>query len=185
MSTIFINFDIVLCHYHRNLMKTTLATLVLFACANVSVHAQFVQRSGVAAAGASQTLTVNEKSYYISHSIGQASVIGTATRERYTIRQGFQQPPLGKLVRQPLAEEGLGVEVFPNPFIHSVSIVFQELPDRIVSIALIDASGKIAFEGDFSPARTVLLPLEPVAPGSYLLKIQSGKRRVATALIKR
>lgn len=160
---------------------TLIAILAFFACC---AHGQAIIRSTVGSGGTSQTVVVKEKPYYISHSIGQASVIGTATRERYTIRQGFQQPPLSKLIRQPLAEEGLGLEIFPNPFIHSVNIVFQELPDRVVSMALIDASGKTAFEGDFSPARAVLLSLESVAPGSYLLKIQSGKRRATTALIK-
>ena len=70
-------------------LLNTLIFTILFSIP--IVYSQSIIKSTVGAGGSSQTITSHNKTYFISQSIGQTSVIGTFTNNGYTIRQGFQQ----------------------------------------------------------------------------------------------
>jgi len=166
-------------------MKTLFVITFVLLCFVMSLRAQSIIRSNVGAAGSSQSVTANDKTYYVSQSIGQASVIGTSTQSGHTIRQGFQQPPNILIVDGPLAAEDLLTTIYPNPFSQSVNVAFNEEIDEEVSILLWDITGKIILNKDFQPAQLITVPLETISNGEYILNISSGQRNKTTTIIKR
>jgi hypothetical protein len=83
-------------------MKKPIAILMVQLCFFSFASSQSIIRSSVGSGGSSQSISIKEKTYFISQSIGQASVIGYASSNGYGIRQGFQQPPYILIVSEPL-----------------------------------------------------------------------------------
>jgi len=51
-------------------------------------------RATTGVAGSSENVTINNKSYTVQQSIGQAIAIGAFSAENYMVRQGFIQPAM-------------------------------------------------------------------------------------------
>lgn len=77
-----------------------------------------------------------------------------------------------------------GIRIYPNPAQDQVSILFGQPSAGIVDVRLSDLSGRTV-SGWYVPAGTTLaeLPLQVLAPGIYLLTIESNGIRVTEKLV--
>ena len=165
-------------------MKPLLTLIFTILYSIPIVYSQSIVRSTLGAGGSSQTVTSNNKSYFVSQSIGQASVIGTTINNGYAIRQGFQQPPHTFIIG-PLNElDDLKAIIFPNPFQQSVYISFKDLIENDVSVIIHDISGRLILKETFAASQLIDLPLANIASGDYILNVITGKKHLTTSIIK-
>ena len=67
-------------------MKAKLTLLLALVCFTTSSHAQKVMRSSVGMGGSSDRVQVEGKHYFVSQSIGQAGIAGTAISGNFIAR---------------------------------------------------------------------------------------------------
>ena len=160
-------------------MKTNVLLAVAAFSLAMNGHAQSIVRSSVGSAGSSQSITSGTSTYFISHSIGQASVIGTSPM----IRQGFQQPPSSYIVQKSTSKNEYSASIYPNPFSRSISVVFEREVTRDITISVHDISGKLVHYQQYSPAQQIELSLD-VANGHYMIHVIVGESRFTTSIIR-
>lgn len=147
-------------------------------------YSQSIVRSTVGIGGSSQTVTYNNRTYFVSQSIGQASVIGVSAKNGHIIRQGFQQPPHTFEIGLLNEESDLKATIFPNPFQQSIYITFIDLIEEDVSVIVHDISGRLILKKTFPASQLIALPLESIATGDYILNVIIGKKHLTTSIIK-
>ncbi|GGD26109.1 T9SS type A sorting domain-containing protein [Hyunsoonleella pacifica] len=143
-----------------------------------------VVRSSVGIGGSSKTFQTSKGKYTISQSIGQASVIGTASTSGYYLRQGFQQPHSKIVIKTSKESSSLKALVFPNPFEERVTISFKETIKTKVIVEIHDVSGKLVYKSQFLPSKTIQLNLNSLSTGSYILKAHTDDKILNSKLIK-
>ncbi|MEW7290837.1 T9SS type A sorting domain-containing protein [Aquimarina sp. 2304DJ70-9] len=152
---------------------------------NKNVKGEYsILRSTVGVGGSSKTMITNTGNYSVSQSIGQSSVIGTYSKNGYTIRQGFQQPFLSAKIISPITTSNLKAVLYPNPFQQSVNISFNTPITNQVNIVLIDIMGRTIRSQEFPASQLIALPLEEISDGTYFLKVSSGNKKFTAKLIK-
>lgn len=139
--------------------------------------------SNLGSSGSSQTVETSKGRYYISQSIGQASVIGTHYNNGYYIRQGYQQP-YNKVKAVKDLDIELRAKVYPNPFSQMLFISFSDTMINDISVRIFDIEARVIHAQEFLPTQKVELQLQDISSGTYFLKVASGKKRFNTKLIK-
>ena len=164
-------------------MGKTITFIALLLGINSCIYGQSIIRSNVGSGGSSHKVVQQGKTYFISQSIGQASVIGTSSVNGHTIRQGFQQPPHQLVAGKPLAEN-LAVSVYPNPFSQTVKIAFANGIDEEVSLVMFDINGRIILTKSYKPSQLITLQMQNIASGSYIISVSSGVRKMTVPIVK-
>ncbi len=145
---------------------------------------QNVQRSSLSSSGSSKTVEVAGTSYYISHSVGQQSAIGTLQSNNNTIRQGFQQPPAS--IKVYINDtSNLSARIFPNPVEAFVTIAFNDVVKNPIQIELFNIAGKHILSKKQAPTNSFQLDISQLASGTYLLTLVSGSKKLTAKLIKK
>jgi len=159
--------------------------IVIFCLFAGSVSAQeYQQRSTLGMSGSSSKVVVGDVEYYVSSSVGQRSVIGTISKDGYTMRQGFQQPPI-RVLALPANEEGsLQTSIYPNPVSNFVTVSFGEVIESEILSILYDIQGREISTMIHPPTQTFQLDMSSLAAGTYLLKIRVKGDNFSTRLIK-
>ncbi len=158
--------------------------LFIFSTLYFTGVGQNVQRSSLNSSGNSKTMEIAGTSYYISHSIGQQSVIGTLQSNNNTIRQGFQQPPAS--IKVYINDtSNLSARIFPNPVETFVTIAFNEVVKNTIQIELFNISGKHILSKKQVPTKRFQLDISQLASGTYLLTLVSGSKKLTAKLIKK
>jgi hypothetical protein len=144
----------------------------------------YLMRSTLGNSGISSTITDGTATFYISQSIGQASVSGTFSNQNHTIRQGFQQPQL--IVSKINLEEGLMLKatIFPNPFQQSISIQLEEPISSSLKISIFSFSGEILSDKMYPQTTLLNLPLHYLPSGQYIIRITTDRKQLISKLIK-
>lgn len=177
-------------------MKTYLHIAFLF-CSVLSIQAQntsaklggtksnYAIQSNLGVGGASNKVATKNGTYFISHSTGQSSVIGTHYNNGYYLRQGYQQP-LNKIkIIEEFSSNDLTAKILPNPFEQFISISFSEDMQNDISVVVFDVNGKLVYSTAFQPAQKIQLNLEGISNGSYILKALSNGKSFNAKLIKK
>ncbi|MEL6812426.1 MAG: T9SS type A sorting domain-containing protein [Bacteroidota bacterium] len=149
----------------------------------VGAHAQLAQRTSLGVSGSTSKVTVENKVYYISSSIGQQSVIGTSMDEEIILRQGYQQPPIRVVSVSPEATPLLA-SVFPNPVKSIVNINFGSKVEGEILSLLYDIQGREIENKIISPTQSFQIDMTSLSTGTYILKIRVGPNEFSTQLIK-
>lgn len=165
-------------------MKTTITLILAMLGLCLYGNAQSIARSTVGSAGSTVTVVANNKTYFVSQSIGQASIIGTSTSNGYTIRQGFQQPPSSIIISKPLPGNGLSANIYPNPFSQSVQVALESKVNQNVTIVMHDLTGRIILNRNYAPSQLIELSLKDIANGDYIISVLTGQKRFTTSIIK-
>lgn len=139
--------------------------------------------STIGISGSSNTVANSKGNYIVSQSIGQASVIGTSSKNGFTLRQGYQQPPQS-FKKGYLNNSTLNTKVFPNPFKELITIAFSEAIHTDVKVSLFDISGRRLYLEIFKPAQVLQMSLFPDSNGIYFLNISANQKKFSTKLIK-
>jgi len=146
----------------------------------VNGNSQSIMRSNVGSAGSSRVVYSDNATYFVSQSIGQASVIGTSN----LIRQGFQQPSALFVIQKSATRNDYLASVYPNPFSQSIRVAFAREVSKDITIGIHDLSGKIILYRKYSPAQLIEMPLQNMASGIYIIHVLVGANRFTTSLIK-
>ena len=92
-------------------------------------------RSNTGLGGSSKVFHTSKGRYVVSQSIGQSSIIGTASNNGYYLRQGYQQPHKRiKIIKTTI--DDLKAVVYPNPFNYTVQISFRESISKNIDIEI-------------------------------------------------
>ncbi len=148
-----------------------------------AIYSQKVQRSTLGISGGSMQITTNDKTYYVSQSFGQRSVIGTFKNNSFTIKQGFQQPPL-------LSSKAIFIDykftalVYPNPVIEKISVVLNKELTSNLTITIYDILGRIQYEEIKKYAPKFDLDLSFLISGTYFMKLTVNGENQQYKLIK-
>jgi len=165
-----------------NLIKSVLIGLFLFSICPSS--AQNVHRFSLGNNGTSTTVTQNEKTYHVSQSIGQASMIGTIKSTGYIIGQGYQQP-LHTIALAIPSNEGLNATVYPNPVETALSILVNEELLSSVNVFLHDITGLTIHNGLYNSFQAYQINMTPLKPGTYILKLRMGEKIFTARIVKK
>ena len=158
--------------------------ICLFLCALTgSIYAQYEQRSSLGMSGNSSSVTIGDSTYYISSSVGQQSVIGTIGNDMYTMRQGFQQPPI-RVMALPVSTSTIEAMVYPNPVDNFVTVVFGSLVENDIVSTLYDIQGRVISTTIIAPTLSFQVDMSHLASGTYILKIIIASEDFSTRLIK-
>ena len=165
-------------------------TVISFAqnSTNAKGSSQYIIRSTLGVNGLSKTINTNTATYFVQQSIGQASVIGTYSKNGYTIRQGFLQPLSSGIKVQSVLENNpennLKVVLYPNPFQQSINISINEYIINDVSIVIYNISGKIVFSEKHFESQLINISLDYLPKGDYIIKITTENKQFVSKLIK-
>jgi hypothetical protein len=141
-------------------------------------------RSSLGLAGTSKIITTQSGQYSVSESIGQRSVVGSFNKNGYTLRQGYQQPPITVKVFIAPDANALEAVFYPNPFLHSLTIsINTPISDRI-NILLFDFTGRLIYNREHPASQLINLQLGNISQGVYIIKVASGSKYISANLIK-
>lgn len=127
-------------------------------------------QSAINSAGGSRVIAGNTHSW----SVGEMTVVNTATAGNITVTHGVLQPDGGPTAVSKTTLPGL-FEVFPNPATDAIRFRYQFPQAGTLQCTLIDATGKRVFSNHYSALSgggSETLPLQNLAVGTYLLDIQ-------------
>ncbi|MEM7185563.1 MAG: T9SS type A sorting domain-containing protein [Bacteroidota bacterium] len=156
--------------------------ILLSFFATLSV-AQEAQRTSLGMAGSNASVEVEGKTYYVLSSVGQQSVIGVASNDAFTLRQGYQQPPIRVVGTTNVVDE-LDAIVFPNPTSAQVTVRFGAPVTTDILSTLYDTQGREIERRIIPPTQTFNLDLSSLATGAYILHLRIQGDAFTTQLIK-
>ncbi|GAA3640777.1 T9SS type A sorting domain-containing protein [Flavivirga jejuensis] len=147
-------------------------------------NTQSLKKQTLGNQGASHFVYTNNKSYYILESIGQASVTHTFNANNYSLRQGYLQPVSASLIS---IDSNTDIEavIFPNPFSSKVEVKFKKPIIDILQVTLRDVLGRIILNKQFSPMQSIVLNLNNLNTGTYLIQIRMRSKLLNAKIIKR
>jgi hypothetical protein len=138
--------------------KLQLITLGLFLC-STSIYAQLHHQT-IGASGGSQTTS----NYYVSHSVGQSSVVGTSQLNSTLINE---------------------VKFYPNPFSNHLTFDFSLDYDNIQT-TIIDINGRIVFKNTVSSVnQSIVLNLPFLSDSEYIITLTALNFYYQTKIIKK
>ncbi|GAA3626134.1 T9SS type A sorting domain-containing protein [Flavivirga jejuensis] len=143
-----------------------------------------LRKETLAIQGSSHVVYANNKSYYIIESIGQASIINTFNANDYSLRQGYLQPVSASIIASDFNTDFKAV-IFPNPFPSEVQIKFKEPVIDILQVTVRDVLGRIVLNKEYSPMPSIVLDLNHLNTGSYLVHIRMRSKLLKAKIIKR
>lgn len=158
-------------------------TILLILFSIPAVHAQSIARSTTGVSGSSQLVISGGKSYFISQTIGQQSLVGSAFSHDHFVLQGYQQP-FGFVVKEPEIKSDLEALVFPNPFQQSLDILFREKIDTEIQVIVHDVMGRLVVSKSYDASQSLKLSLEFLASGSFLLHVAVENKSFTRKIIK-
>ena len=124
--------------------------------------------------------------HYVSQTIGQLSVIGNYEINGFNIGQGFQQSIWESLLN--ISTPNIIANFFPNPFINKVTFNFTNVINGAdINILMYDTAGRLVYRQKHNlddDGRLILL-LENLSSGSYLIYLSNSKINYFTKLIKK
>lgn len=146
--------------------------------------AQSLKKETLGNQGSSEFVYANNKSYFIQQSIGQGSVIHTYETDRYSLRQGYLQPisPGGISGQQ---DFNLDAIIFPNPFTSVINIRFKEPVVDLVVIKFYDILGRIIINEPYNPEERIVITLNELASGPYIIRVKMRQQELIANLIRR
>jgi hypothetical protein len=138
--------------------------------------------------------TVSQGGKYMSHVLGQSSVIsGTAASQGLVFRQGFKQP-FGlqkssdrKNTLQIYEEDSSWSYVtFPNPFVDRLTIRFDRPTANPIVLQVYDIQGKFLWQDDYSAQinEVSVDKLQELKAGKYILQVIQKGKTISQTLIK-
>lgn len=75
------------------------------------------------------------------------------------------------------------VKIYPNPAKESLTVALGNLPDGVVTIDLLDVTGKL-IKTFHTTDQVSILNLQGIVPGSYFLKVQNGSLQENIKIVK-
>tara|TARA_A100001234_G_C12603312_1_gene376015 strand:+ start:202 stop:693 length:492 start_codon:yes stop_codon:yes gene_type:complete len=162
-------------------MLSILIKIMLIFLLPITALSQEIIRENIGSLG-----SVNKiDNIHFRQSIGQSSsATGVFNKNGIILRQGFQQPFLLIKKINLLQKNELDVLVFPNPFKSEINVKLIELPIGTVQLIIYDVNGKVVKQIDYKAKRDIIIPLQNLTNGNYILNINNSNKNYNATLIK-
>lgn len=151
---------------------------------STKVPSYAIGSSTISLSGTSHSITTPNGTYYVSQSIGQASVIGIGQKGNYTVLQGFQQYTKSLNIIANIENE-LKATIYPNPFEQSINIFFDDVIKENINIRVFDVTGKVVFSKGYPPSQLLNIPINYISSGIYIINIISENKKFGANIIKK
>ena len=120
----------------------------------------------------------------VTQTIGQQSIIGNSEVAGLAFGQGFQQSIWTRLINS--NDQNFMAEYYPNPFFDQVTFRFTNMSDEIITIDIFDVAGKQVYSKRKNVIEDkLILQLDNLSDGSYLVRLYNEKKIFYTKLIKK
>jgi hypothetical protein len=164
---------------NNKLIKNIIVILLLTSTNSKSqIHHDMISSQGKT----KKTLT----GHYITHSIGQQSVIGNFEANGINLNQGFQQTLWSKLINS--NSPNIILNYYPNPFIKEINFKFiSNLNFREIFICLYDTSGKMVFNNQYiiNENNELTVVINNLSSGNYLMNITNPEINHSIKFVKK
>jgi hypothetical protein len=124
--------------------------------------------------------------HYVTQTVGQLSVIGNKQINGFNIGQGFQQSVWVRLINS--SPSDIIAEYFPNPFIDKVTFNFTNIINGAdINVTMYDTAGRLVYnqKHNLNTDGKLILSLENLSSGSYLINLSNSQIKYFTKLIKK
>ncbi|TKC00526.1 hypothetical protein [Pedobacter cryophilus] len=120
----------------------------------------------------------------VSQTIGQQSITGTSSGDKFLIQQGFQQALISKIV--PVTSfMTIQTAAFPNPFVDIICFKFSQHLKGDLTVAVYDYVGRVAYKKVFnSPGDVVNVNLGVLTPQKYVVNLTATNYSYSTIIAK-
>lgn len=156
--------------------RIILAIITVLKLSVMPVSGQKIIRSTLGSIGAGYTV----EGFVFRETSGQPSATSVLRGKELVLRQGFQQP-LSKSISEEKGNK-LEFKLFPNP---TETAAWLEIPEDIMSykLTITNINGIIMETLMIQNHGLLLLDLDALGPGIYLVTIDNGKRKGTTRLV--
>ena len=144
-----------------------------------------LKRLTISSSGSSKKILLNNKSYTLQQSIGQASIIGIFNSDNYAVRQGFIQPDVFSKIKNENIPLNLDLVVYPNPFTEGITLSFKEQILGKIEVTLYDMLGRLLFMNKYDKRQNIDLKLHHIASANYIIKVVANNKQFIKNIVKR
>ncbi|NQW37203.1 MAG: T9SS type A sorting domain-containing protein [Flavobacteriales bacterium] len=169
----------------KQLLSLLIAFLFIQQVNSQNNSSEQLVRSSTGVSGSSEIISANNKTYVVQQSIGQASAIGTFNNVDYILRQGFIQPNvLAKIIddKIPLNLEAI---IYPNPFVESISISFNEKVSDKIEVFVFDVLGRLVFSKSYLADQKINVQFNNLSVADYIIKVVANNKQFVKNIIKK
>jgi hypothetical protein len=141
----------------------------------INAHTQSLTRSVISVTGK----TSIENSGVLSYSAGE-TITGSVGCIMGDLTQGFQQPSLLYIPVNPPTEGINAVEVFPNPVIKNLTILFTIRTNKILHVDIVSGNGILykAEQYNVSESGKIVVDMGNFPCGLFLLHVYSTEKDI-------
>ncbi|MCC7246509.1 MAG: T9SS type A sorting domain-containing protein [Saprospiraceae bacterium] len=160
-------------------MRNILLLLVMLMGLNAQAQQVVASASGGGNAGG----------VLVDWTVGEMTLVNTASGGGLIVTQGFHQPIDGAIpTSEPYLEDGV-VQVFPNPTSATLYIGTTLEPQHALDCQIFDLKGRLVQNAEFSNAPSMKQPetlnMQSLAAGTYLLRVNiAGKGNTVFKVVK-
>ena len=166
-------------YYNMRNFKTFFKALLLYLIFCNLSRAQSLHHQMISCQGGNSS---NTSVASVSFTVGQQSVIGTATNG-FTVQQGFQQSNWNKVIQ--LNTISVNTTVHPNPFKDVVNFSFSKSPGNDISIIVFDLLGRLVYTDVIKNEENLIsVNLNNLPSAEYFVKLTSNNYIFSTKILK-
>jgi len=143
---------------------------------NLHSSSQSLIRSVITVTGSTSV----ENNGIMTYSVGEA-ITGSLINTENAITQGFQQPSLRNFYDEEAAKLAINaVEVFPNPVINNLTILFNIRTDKVLFANLFSSRGveNINTQYKISESGSIVIEMGKYPAGLYVLHLYSKDKQI-------
>lgn len=152
---------------------------------SITFHGQVLHHQMLSSQG--QT-TKAPNGLLVKQTVGQQSITGSSSNEKYVVIQGFQQSLWGKYIASNKIDsvEDIKTITYPNPFTTSVNFQFSKPITDVISIYIFDILGRLVYEQKKKADSTILtIDLTTLSSSEYLVRLSTTNLNYYTKIIKK
>lgn len=157
--------------------------IIALAFAPLALFGQSAERQVIASTGGYAAAT----GLQVSYTVGE-TVIATGTSSNIIVTQGFQQPD-GNSVGIEELDNGLSVNVYPNPVSNEVAVEISAMNDLNVSATVYDMHGKQTSVGlsnlKVNGTLKTSLDISSLSAGQYFISFTDASANLGTVRIQK
>lgn len=120
----------------------------------------------------------------VSQTIGQQSITGSFSENKFLIQQGFQQALITNIANVTGFVSNQTI-AFPNPFVDIIYFNFSQHIKENLTVMVYDNIGRIVYKHVFiSPGDSININLGLLNPQNYVVSLSAPNYSFATIIIK-
>lgn len=151
----------------------------------ITFHGQVLHHQMLSSQGKS---TKASNGLVVKQTVGQQSLTGSSSNEKYVVMQGFQQNLWSKYIASNKIDsvEDVKTTTYPNPFTTSINFQFSKPITDVISVYIFDILGRLVYEQKKKADSTILtIDLTTLSSSEYLVRLSTANLNYYTKIIKK